>query len=353
MAARALLVAFAVGAMAAGSLLLTAIDDSREREAEARPPAPCLFAFVSRVEGDRHLERLRVAGRRVSVVAPNWYLLQLPGGRVSGGADGRVRRLARRHRIAVWPVVNARLGFAPALERGGERRRAARAIERLARREGFSGMTLDIEEVRPAERDDFSAFVREVARRLHRAGRWLGVYVPRRGAGRVTRSTAAYDWSALARSADLVLASGYNEHSAFARPGPVTTARGFRDVLRYAGRVSRSRVAPTVGAFGYSWPLVGGGPGRIVPSHEAERLRLDAPRGSRRVGGARTYVSGGREVWYETRAGLAERSRAARRAGFRWIGLFSLGREPAGTLERMRVSGRCGPAAGARRPSSG
>jgi spore germination protein YaaH len=351
MGARALLGGLAAGVVAAGSLLWSAVDGSREREAEARPPTPCLFAFVSRVEGDRHLERLRAAGRRVSVAAPNWYLLDLPGGRVSGAVDGRVRRLARRERIAVWPVVNARLGFGPALERGAARTRAAVAIARLARREGFSGITLDMEEIDPAQRAEFSAFVRDVARRLHRAGRWLAVYAPRRTAARVTRSAAAYDWTALARAADLVLASGYNEHAAFTRPGPVTTTRGFRDVLRYAARVSRRRVAPTAGAFGYSWPL-GGGPGRLVASHEAERLRVGAPQGSRRVGGARTYVSGGRRVWYETAAGLAERSRAARRAGFRWLGLFSLGREPAGSLRRMAVSGRCGPAAGARRRSS-
>lgn len=340
--------AFAAGGLAAFALLWPATRGGVDREAAAQAPAACLFAFLSRVEGDRHIERLRAATGRVSVIAPNWYRLDLPPGRLAGGADSRVLDLARQDRVAVWPVVNARLGFRRALANGAARRRALIAITRLARRERYAGLTLDIEEIRPAERSAFSSFVREAARRLHRGGRRLAVYLPRRTADRVTRSGAAYDWGALARSADLVLASGYNEHAAATVPGPITTSRGFRELLRYARSFSRSRVVPTLGAFGYSWPArARAGGGRLIPSYEADRARLEAPGGSRRVGGARTYELDGRVVWYETREGLAERARAARRAGFRWLGLFSLGREPDESIERMRVSGRCGRSAGA------
>lgn len=342
MAARALVVAFAAGALAASALLMPATRGSSDRDAAAQARTACLFAFLSRVEGDRHIERLRAAAGRVSVIAPNWYRLDLPPGRLVGGADERVLEVARQDRVAVWPVVNARLGFRHALANGAARRRALLGITSLARRERYAGITLDIEEVRPAERDALSSFVREAARRLHRRGRRLAVYVPRRTAERVTRSSAAYDWGALARSADLVLASGYNEHAAATAPGPVTTARGFRELLRYARRFSRSRVVPTLGAFGYSWPAgrrAGGG--RLIPSYEADRARLEAPGGSRRVGGARTYELDGRVVWYETREGLAERARAARRAGFRWLALFSLGREPDETLPKLQPRNNC------------
>lgn len=347
MALRALLIGPAIGAVAAGALLSSAIEDGGP---PARPSAaPCLFAFLSRLEADRHVERLREAARDVSVVAPNWY--RVGSGRsprVDGGADPRVLRIARSERIAVWPVVNARLGFRPAFARAATRRRLARSIAATAARGRFDGITLDIEEIAPSERVAFVALVDEVAARLHAAGRRLAVYVPRRTAARVTRSAAAYDWRALARSADLVLASGYNEHSAGTGPGPITTTSGFRDLLRYAGAVSRRRVAPAIGAFGYAWPLGGDGPGRLVASREAELGSAGAIDGSRRLGGARTYRAGGEEVWYETAAGLARRVRAARRARFRWVALFSLGREPEGAIRLMRVSGRCGPSASAR-----
>lgn len=331
---RDLVLAILFSSAAAAPIVWAAVGEQERPERPA--PAPCLFAFLSNVEGDRELDSLRRAGRRVSVVAPNWYEADRRL-RVSGGPPrSDVLRLARRNRSGVWPVVNARLGFARVFSRGAQRKRAARALARLAASEGFDGITLDLEEVRPSERRAFSAFVRDLAGRLHRDGRRLAVYVPRRTAVGATRSSAAYDHRSLARHADLVLASGYNEHFAGGEPGPITTARGFRDVVRYAAEVSRSRVAPVLGAFGYSWPP-DGGRAELVASYEAQERR----RGGRRSGGAVTYRRDGARVWYESSAGLAARVRAARRERMRWVGLFSLGREPAGAVARMRVSGRC------------
>ena len=333
---RDLALAILLSLVAAVPVVLAAVRDEDAPVAEPAAAAPCLFAFLSNVEGDRELESLRRAGRRVSVVAPNWYAADRRLRVLGGPPRSDVLRLADRLRTPVWPVVNAQLGFARVFTSSARRRRAARALARLAARERFDGITLDLEEIRPAERRAFSAFVRDLARRLHRGGRRLAVYVPRRTAVAATRSTAAYDHRSLARSADLVLASGYNEHFAGGQPGPITTARGFREVVRYAAGISRSRIVPVLGAFGYSWPA-GGGRAELIASYDAEARR----RGGRRSGGAVTYLRDGARVWYESSAGLAARVRAARRERMRWVGLFSLGREPSGAVKRMRVSGRC------------
>ena len=75
------------------------------------------------------------------------------------------------------------------------------------------------------------------------------MYAPRRTAH---GGDQAYNWPTLARYANLLIASGYDEHSASGPPGPITTAAGFGQMLDYAARVSRWRVAPAIGAFGYS-----------------------------------------------------------------------------------------------------
>ena len=333
---RDLALAILLSLAAAAPIVWAAVGDGVDSAQRRESAAPCLFAFLSRVEGERELESLRRARGHVSVVAPNWYAADRRLRVLGGPPRSDVLRLARRSRTAVWPVVNAQLDFARVFSHGGRRSRAARALARLASRERFDGLTLDREEVRPSERRAFSAFVRDLARRLHRRGRRLAVYVPRRTAAAATLSTAAYDHRSLARSADLVLASGYNEHFAGGEPGPITTTRGFRDVVSYVAGISRSRVAPVLGAFGYSWPA-GGGRARLIGSYEAGAGR----RGGRSSGGAVTYLRDGARVWYESAAGLAARVRAARRERLRWVGLFSLGREPSGAAARMRVSGRC------------
>jgi hypothetical protein len=180
-------------------------------------------------------------------------------------------------------------------------------------------MTLDIEELRPEQRDDYTALVRAVAQRLARDGRRLAVYSPRPG----NRFGAAYDWAALAAAADLLIVSGYNEHAAATAPGPVSTAAGFDAVLAVAGAVSRTRVAPAIGAFGYRWPAAGGR-GRLLSTRAALRLR-------RRCAPAlasNPFRCGRTIVHFESTRTLRARRRAAGAAGFRWLALFTLGREP-------------------------
>jgi spore germination protein YaaH len=186
-----------------------------------------------------------------------------------------------------------------------------------------------MEEMLPRQKASYSALVAELAAALHAKHRKLAIYAVRRTATDVDDGAAAYDWTALARAADLVLASGYNEHSAATTPGPVTTQAGFAAVASYAAATSRAKIAPTMGAFGYQWT---GGGARMISSADAERRWPVAAE----VGSAdgRSAATGATQTWFESADDLWAREQAARRAGTRWIGLFSLGREPERFWER-------------------
>jgi spore germination protein len=293
-----------------------------QRAALSEGPPPRLFAFVSRLDG-AELRRMRSVGLRLDVVAPNWYSLDAAAGTVRGGAGTKAfRTVADRAGVAVWPTVNARTGGSRAWERPRAGARIARALAAVSRGEGAAGVTLDMEELRPRQRGVFTALVRAAAAHVHAGGRRLAVYVPRPGPG----SAAAYDWSALAAAADLVLCSGYNEHWAGGPPGPTTTTAGFATVLdRALALAGPAKAVPVLGAFGYRWSS---GRGRLVSTTAAGRLRRRAGGAAVRVDGSERFQLGGDVVVYETVAGLRARAAAARAAGARWLGLFSLGREP-------------------------
>jgi hypothetical protein len=99
-------------------------------------------------------------------------------------------------------------------------------------------------------------------------------------------------------------------------------------MLDYAAGISRFRVAPAIGAFGYSWPVSDRGAGVLISSIAADALRRALAAVTRVVGGELMFRAGGRVVYYENAGALVARARAARAHGMRWLALFSLGREP-------------------------
>jgi spore germination protein len=305
--------------------------------AQARGHGPRVFAFYSR-SGGAELAHLRTVARRIDVLAPNWYAVDLETGAVNDRPPDRdLVRLGRRRGFKLWPVVNAQTDGEPLLASSAARARVAAGVAATAARHRYRGITLDLEGLLAGERAEYTALVRDLAGRLHRAGRRLAVYVPRPPLGAETvppsggrppdGSAAAYDWPALAHAADLVLASTYNEHWAGSDPGPITTTGGFRSVLARAAATSRRKVVPVLGAFGYDWPRAGG-TGRLVSTVEAADHAASLSARVSRTDGAASFAYGDRVVWYQTAGGLRLRAALARQERMRWIGLFSLGREP-------------------------
>jgi hypothetical protein len=291
-------------------------------DAPASPPRR-VFAFLSRADG-RELTRLAQIGRRISVLAPNWYELDVARGSMREPWDRTpVLAAARRAGVPVWPVVNARTGGSAAIDDPLSRARAVRAVVRVASDPAYAGVTLDVEELLATQRDSYSAFVREVASALSVRRRKLAVYAPRPTRG---GSALAYDWPALAAAADLLLVATYNETGPQGPPGPLDSSAGYADVLARAAAVSRERTAPIVGAIGYAWGRRG--PGRLLSIVDAEQRRANCRARRTVADGNASYRCGGDAIHYATVEGLRSRASAAGAAGFRWFALFSLGREP-------------------------
>ena len=173
----------------------------------------------------------------------------------------------------------------------------------MAHRHSYDGLTLDIEGLDESVRDPYSDLVRRLDSRLARAGRGLAVYVPRRTSAPPGATAAPYDWAALSDAADLVLASGYNEHYSGGGAGPITTSAGFASVLDYAAGISTSRIAPTIGAFGYRWPF-GGAPGELVSTREIEASPPSFI--GTYADGEVAYLTVGAVSWVETTEGMRQ-----------------------------------------------
>lgn len=69
---------------------------------------------------------------------------------------------------------------------------------------GFDGVVVDYRGVAPAQRENFSAFIRELGQSLDRVGLLLGVVVPAAQPNEGVWETGAYDWQVIGQYADYV-----------------------------------------------------------------------------------------------------------------------------------------------------
>ena len=285
--------------------------------------APRVLAFLQRFDAAT-TQRINRFGTKIAVLAPQWYSLDVGSGRIEGGPAGTdTRTFTKRFGTEIWPVVNGEVDDSLVFDDAAYRARLINTIVPIARAP-YHGVTIDIEGVPAESRAGFTAFIADLGRVLHKHHKKLSVYVPRRDAVKYSRYTQAFDWAALSRSADVVLASSYSE--SFEVAGPLVTRKGFSALLGYSASISCRRVAPVLGTIAYSWADSRGTPESLLrPESEARRKAAGAV--EHVIDGAGRFDIGSTVVWRETDAGLSERAAATRARGLAWISLFSFGEE--------------------------
>jgi spore germination protein YaaH len=243
-------------------LLLTAL--LLPGHALAQQPIQRLFYYYDDPGG---WESLRRNIDQISVVAPSGYNVD-EDGIVWGDVDARVRDLARERGVAVMPLV-VNPGFNQEvlhrfLASDAARGRAVASLLELCRRNGWTGLQVDFENLSVNDRDAFTRFYRELATALHREGYRISVAVVHRpdelpgptGYHRWLHRNwrAGYDLRALGEIGDFVSLMSYNQHTRRTPPGPQHGMPWMREVLEYALRhVPREKLSLGIITNGMHW----------------------------------------------------------------------------------------------------
>lgn len=136
------------------------------------------------------------------------------------------------------------------------RARHITAIVDLVTSHRWAGIDIDYESLRAADRDAYSAFIRELAAALHQKDKRLSVTVHAKTAEPGDWSGArAQDWRALGQSADEVRVMAYDYSTEESPPGPIAPLDWVRSVLQLAvAEIPRDKIMLGVATYGYDWP---------------------------------------------------------------------------------------------------
>ncbi|WP_223068905.1 S-layer homology domain-containing protein [Paenibacillus caui] len=172
-----------------------------------------------------------VSRSAVNVISPRWYFLE-NNGAMSDKTDPTLVAWAKATGRKVWAMAGNRSNADVThdmLSDSNQAKETASALAAYAKKYNLDGLNLDFENVLPKDRKALTAFVADLAAKLHRNGDMLSVCVsPDLGSD----WTAAFDYAALARSADYLVLMGYDEHWGSAPdPGPVASLPWVKSAL--------------------------------------------------------------------------------------------------------------------------
>ncbi len=337
---------------------------------EELPPPPDIpiAAWVPYWRIDEATASLRGNSRMLTSVSPFWFEVNDASGvnqvviNTHANPDKTTAfiDLARQRHLRVIPsIVDQTAAGTMAATLADPAARAAHigALLHFAEANRVDGLDIDYERFAFSDgrgtwattRPLFSAFIAELATRLHAEGRLLTVAVPtiEGNGGDSDPGYWVYDYRELAKHADQVRIMAYDK--SFDKPGPVAPMPWVADALRAAKRVSGapSKLALGIPLYGYSWVTSTTGPcpdgtstGRVAITQRgladlAER-RNATPEVDEDVGEASfTYTAGfpdgtptchqTREVHIVTAAGARARIDLARTSRLGGVCLWALG----------------------------
>ncbi|HET6496472.1 MAG TPA: glycosyl hydrolase family 18 protein [Thermoleophilia bacterium] len=242
--------------------------------------------------GDRASFAHAVDAGAIDEVSVDWLRSRADGSVEAPGMDADFIAEARRNDCRVFVTLTdystASHQFDPAIAAAilatpETRRRHVAAVADWCLANDVDGLDVDWEALTAGQRKDYTAFVKELARRLHEDGRLIAVDVyPKTGEPGGWDGPRAQDWRRLGETVDQFRVMTYNYSGSWSAPGPLSPPEWMDKVLDFAEtQVEPRKIVMGVGFYGRDWR---GAQTTDLVWTDVQRIRsADTPRESRGV----------------------------------------------------------------------
>jgi spore germination protein len=201
----------------------------------------------------------------LNTIVPFWATLH-PDGSVSdrGGKDhaGVVNFAHQSNLTALLMVNNAKQsasasGIHAVLADPALRTTSINNLEATLQNNHLDGINIDFETVAPQDRDNLTAFMRELSDRLKPQGYVVSIDVMPK-TDESSDISAAYDYSQLAAYADKIIIMAYDNHGGWSDPGAIAGIDWVESNLKYALKyIPKNKLYLGLAGYGYDWSSKG------------------------------------------------------------------------------------------------
>ncbi|CUH96142.1 hypothetical protein P22_2230 [Propionispora sp. 2/2-37] len=201
----------------------------------------------------------------IKTIAPFWATLQENGTVSDRGGDNHagVVEFAHENDISVLLLVNnekqknGNIPIHTILNNPALRTKAITSMEAYIKKYNLDGINIDFEMVPPEDRDNLSAFMKELYGRLKPQGYTVSIDVfPKQDESNDV--AAAYDYAALAKYADKIMVMTYDNHGMWSGAGPIADINWVENNLKYALKyIPKNKLYLGIAGYGYDWSARG------------------------------------------------------------------------------------------------
>ena len=218
-------------------------------------------------------------------------------------------------------------------------------LEAIARDERYAGINIDLESIAysddiEADRAAFTAFIEELAARLHATCKELIISVPAKSAESPNDDWAyPFDLAALGQAADYLQVMTYDQHGPWGEPGPVAGLDWVEQSTAYAaGLVVPAKLLLGLPAYAYDWDLTAfdegqaGAVGELYWTDMPDLLALPGAQVGRDLDADSPYLNYSKDshahvVWYEDADSIRSKASLVGRYNLGGIAVWALGQE--------------------------
>jgi spore germination protein YaaH len=286
---------------------------------------------------DQSFDDLQAHYQQIGVVYPTYYECGAEG-TIEGSDDPLVTQWSEARRIAVMPRLNCQnpAQETQILNNASTREKVIQGLVSLCETYGYQGIQIDFEENKPTDRAPFTAFITQLAARLHALGDKLSTIVTAKTYNIQSGRAAMYDDAALSVPSDYVFVLDWGLHWTTSAPGAMDDLPWSTKVAEYTATMpNKSKFVLGVPLYGIDWAAAGGAANPGTPLEFEDIMGLESEYGItpqwEPVAAAPYFKytdANGivHTVWYTDQQSLQKRLELATSLGL-GVGLWHLGSE--------------------------
>lgn len=297
---------------------------------------------------DESFEDLESHYQQIGVVYPTYFDCGSEG-KVLGQNDPLVTGWSLARKIAVMPRLNCQNANdeTQILTNAGFREKFIGTLAALCQEDGYQGIQVDFEGAPPSDREPFTAFITELAARLHAQGDKLSTVVTAKTYNIMSGRAAMYDDAALSVPSDYIFVLDWGLHWTTSAPGALDEMAWFKKVAEYAATMpNKGKFVLGMPLYGIDWAGSGGAanPGTALEYNEVMARAAQYGATPQWEPLAQdpwfTYTNEGvtHTVWYTDRQSVQARVELAESLGL-GVGLWHLGAEDQSVWELPGLGG--------------